>query len=91
MDSLSESEEDSFIHKEQQEKNTSSSSYLRRNLEPFRINLDSESNSEADEAWIMESWESNNTVTGNDATIFQESESFFLNWISPKLDRTFKW
>ena len=71
MESLSESEEESFIHTEQQEKNTSSSSYLRRNVEPFTIDLDSEVNSEADDS-IMEGWESDNTVTGNNATVIQE-------------------
>ena len=86
MDSLSESEEESFIHTEQQEKNTSSSSYLRRNVEPFTIDLDSEVNSEADDS-IMEGWESDNTVTGNNATVIQECLIFFriLNGFSKVL------
>ena len=71
MESLSESDDESYIHTEQQDKNTSSSSYLRRNVEPFTIDLDSEVNSEADDS-IMEGWESDNTVIGNNATVIQE-------------------
>ena len=79
MKSISESDDENYFHTEQQDKNTSSSSYLRRNVEPFTIDLDSEVNSEADDS-IMEGWESDNTVTGNNATVIQECLKVFKNF-----------
>ena len=48
---------------------------MRRNVKPFTINLDSEVDSDAEDS-IMEGWESDRTVTENNATIVQESFEF---------------